>query len=228
MTFLEKDLETLIWENTEACYERGLDIRHIGKYLGDCRFRQLHLGPYGIADLVNTRYYPSEDTLHIQVIECKKDEINLTTYGQAKRYLTALKDVIRHHFGLHEGGSTYVTHETILIGRKFESSGDFPFVYNDDTDCKAYTYEYGIDGLRFKLVPREWGKNLKESSNALAAFTSAFTEELAGINTYEERERANALERLAENGNTGCPLLVTSQGVLVNTTLLNRYNEHGY
>ena len=227
MKFLEKDLETLIWENTETCYERGLAIRRIGKYMGDCRFRQLNLGPYGIADLVNTRYYPEENSLFIQVIECKKDEINLNTYAQAKRYLTAIKEVVQHHYGITEGES-YVSQEMILIGRKFETSGDFPFVYNEDSDCHAYTYEYGIDGLRFTLVQRHWAKNIKESGAALAAFTTAFSNEVTGTTRYEEQARHTALLAMLANGDTSCPLLVTSSGVLVNTALFNRFNEYGY
>jgi hypothetical protein len=227
MKFLEKDLETLIWENTETCYERGLDIQHVGKYLGDCRFRQLHLGPYGIADLINTRYYPLQQTLHIQVIECKKDEINLTTYAQAKRYLTAVKDVVCHHYGI-SGPDCYITHELVLIGRRFEASGDFPFVYNDDRNCKAYTYDYDIDGLRFTPIPRTWTRSLKNSDNALAAFTASFSEEISGTSRYEQDARAQYAAGVLANGDAGSPLLVTSQGVLVNTAMLDRFNEEVY
>lgn len=225
MNFLEKDLETIIYENYAACYERGLDISQIGEYLGETRYRQPNLAPYGIADLVNIRYSPSEYELTIQVIECKKDEINLATYTQAQRYVTAIKAILKAAFGIGENTINIIV-ELILVGRKFEPGNEFAYIYNADTRCQAFTYTYAVDGIRFTQVPRGWGKELAGNEGAHSAFVEAFRDEMQDRHNADEETQLAEAEEALMHGNRASPLLVTSSGVLLNIDLLERDNRY--
>lgn len=174
MRFLEKDLETIIYENYDACWEYGLDISQIEHYPGHCgRYRQLRLGPYGVADLVNINIEHREREVVIQVIECKREVINLDTYKQAKRYVTALMNLLREKMGLAEE-DWQISVETVLIGRRVEQNDGFIFVYNDDPRCKAFTYDYSVDGLAFTVVPKTWRYSKAMDQTATEQFLAPY------------------------------------------------------
>jgi hypothetical protein len=87
--FLEKDLETIIWENFMRCAEKGLDVDQNFFQYGK-GYRQLNLAPYGIADLIYIHYSPRQKSWHVLVMELKRAKIDMAAYQQAKRYQTAI------------------------------------------------------------------------------------------------------------------------------------------
>lgn len=150
MNFLEKDLETIIYDsNKKKLEERGL--RLTGKLI-----RQLRIGNYGISDLVevNSDYLNGYRYLDINVIEIKKDEINLNTFLQAlgyakgiQKYLEDVRDFYRY------------TLRITLIGRLLDKSNNFLYLtdlINSNTpdlgsinSVSYYTYSYELEGLKF-------------------------------------------------------------------------------
>lgn len=161
MNFLEKDLEDIIFETkNEILFERGLE----SILLGGIDIRQLRIGNYGIADIVQWRkYYEhySEEypflrrlVIEFNIIELKKDEINSDTFFQALSYLKGITSLIDDYFS--DGVYEYKLLKTItLIGRKVNLSSSFCYLtdFLDDSEFLElcfYEYTYGIDGLFFK------------------------------------------------------------------------------
>ena len=207
MNFLEKDLETIIWENYEACQERGLDIDQ-QFFVHGKRYRQLNLAPYGIADLVNIHYSPSQDLYLVQVIELKKGKIDTAAYMQAKRYQQAvfqILDRIRKRGEL----SFKIGLSAVLIGNEVESSGDFVFMLNYDYDCTVFTYSYGFEGISFEKVSRTWAITNSHQSPVLI--------ELERTLTYHHTDTYYGYQDYIQAlGDPSLPLLVTPEGVLLN------------
>lgn len=226
MNFLEKNLETIIWENYNACAERGLCLKQHGTICESeiLRLRQPALHPYGIADLVNIYYDAYKRQLAIQVIECKKAAIDLDTYKQAKRYESAyrhfLQDIIAHL----EGTDGSVVFENVLVGASFDATNDLSFLYNSDANCSAYTYSYGVDGIIFTEVGKSWQRSIGNHScaqdtdlNVRGHLHSVTQDHVEATIDYE---KADLLEQ-QQLGNWRSPLLVTPTGVLLNSSLLN-------
>ena len=87
MKFLEKDLESIIFEtDNDKLQEIGFNIE--GK-----KFRQLRIGNYGISDIITVSRYGQN--LHIEIIELKKDVINTDTLIQSLRYLAGIKNFLK-------------------------------------------------------------------------------------------------------------------------------------
>lgn len=157
MEFLEKDLESIIWESDiEMLEERGLTIE--GKM-----FRQLRIGNYGIADLVtvNRRYkYENyvDGKLTITVYELKKGKVGISAFLQALRYCKGIAQYLdkRKFYDY--------TLAITLIGKSVDLDGSLIFIsdlvggYSDKGDLNGYiddisfySYDYKIDGLNFEL-----------------------------------------------------------------------------
>lgn len=223
MNFLEKDLETIIWENFERCAERGLDIAQ-GFYSEGTAYRQMNLAPYGIADLVYIRYLAHSNTYFVQVIELKKGKVDSAAYMQAKRYETAIASALKianKRIGKNEA-TIYVG--SVLIGNEVETSGDFVFVLNSDMGCLAFTYSYGFDGIHFEAVGKEWRMKDAEASSALNVLATEWMEnrqELTAEFKYEQ-EQADESRRvyLERYGDDSEALLITANGVMLNASLL--------
>ncbi len=158
MNFLEKDLEEIIYTaSKELLAQRGLFIK--GKLL-----RQLRIGNYGVADLVEfKRPYFDLDCNHcfkgeITVYELKKERISISTFLQAvnyvqglRRYLTTKNVIDKYNFKI------------ILIGKEIDLFSSF--VYLPDLFCQdssmvsfqkesvfnleLFTYNYDVDGISF-------------------------------------------------------------------------------
>ena len=116
MEFLEKDLEEIIFEaDRNDLIERGLNIR--GKL-----FRQLKIGNYGIADLVEVSRFRKdgwhegsqiEPRLFITVYELKKDKIGISAFLQALGYLKGIRQYLR----VRKPNIEFILH-IVLIGRE--------------------------------------------------------------------------------------------------------------
>lgn len=218
MNFLEKDLETIVWENYVACAEKGLAIDQNFFQHGKC-YRQLNLAPYGIADLIYIHYSAGQGSWHIQIIELKRGKIDMAAYQQAKRYQTALHDLLRKS----KSGSdqTPLIFTTVLIGNEVETKGDFTFVLNYDFNCLAFTYSYGFHGIEFKEIGKEWRHEANISVPSTIAISADLTSHRAEITAgYEQHIQQMSEYENAKYGDYTSALLITSEGVLLNEDLL--------
>ena len=142
MTFLEKELEQIIYEaDFEALEERDLTV--FGK-----RMRQLRIGNYGIADIVTFErgtISPFDTALTITVYELKQNKIDLNSLSQAIRYCKGIARYI-HYWRNKE---INIRFNIVLIGKEI-AGGDFIYFPDFVRDLKLLTYTYGIDGIKFK------------------------------------------------------------------------------
>lgn len=149
MNFLEKDLEEIIFETGgEKIRERGLCIKGFS-------FRQLKIGNYGIADIVTFERDYSEPMLaKITVFELKKNEIGVSAFLQALRYVRGIDSYLKHR-----GVKFNYYFEISLCGRDIEQADDYVYLCDFiNTDGKSkrgltylsnYIYSYGVDGIKF-------------------------------------------------------------------------------
>ena len=208
MNFLEKDLETIIWENYEACEQRELRIK-AAMYVRGKRIRQMGLGSYGIADLVNIYFNPVANTLFVQVIECKRQKITEATYLQAKRYAAAVDDIIidsdlinRHNIKIETS--------VVLVGASIDTSGNLAMTIAQDRAASAFIYKYGLNGIEFHDVSNYWWLETSATMNnrpiadnySVVAYVKA---EIAALGDYKH-----------QYGDFDKALLITSTGVLIN------------
>jgi hypothetical protein len=155
MKFLENDLEEIIYTSgRDVLEERGLPI--YGKLK-----RQLKIGNYGIADLVEYSrpfHYetPQGRAYHqgrIRIYELKKEQIGISAFLQSLNYLKGVSDYLNFR-GLRQN---YII-DVVLIGKNIDKTGSFCFIpellsIHSSTeelgDICFFTYKYEIDGLRF-------------------------------------------------------------------------------
>jgi hypothetical protein len=132
--FLEKTLETIIYENYRILQSRGLDLnyRHIDK--------QFKLPSGKIIDLIN--WQVDENEISLSIIELKKDICSDAALWQLLEYVHEIIYHLTGHFDK-------ISYTAILIG---DSIG-----YNVETLLllkfpllKIYSYQYNFDGITFK------------------------------------------------------------------------------
>jgi hypothetical protein len=161
MEFLEKDLEQIIYEaSSDELQERGL-------YLGGKLYRQLRIGNYGIADLVEFRRPRVHDYFKhhkikglINVIELKKEKVGISAFLQALGYLKGIKRYLEKR-DMHFNYNYSIT----LIGSEVDSNSTFIYLpdmfYMDtekdidhfpDFELSLYKYKYKLDGIHFEIV----------------------------------------------------------------------------
>jgi len=161
MKFLEKDLEQIIYDaDKELLAEKGL-------YINGKLKRQLRIGNYGIADLVEFRrpyYHPYFNNMikgEIIVYELKQDKIGISAFLQALGYIKGIKTY------LEEKGISDKYHYSIkLIGKEIDNNSTFVYLtdFLDLDTCEThidlesklslcnYLYSYDFDGIKFKTV----------------------------------------------------------------------------
>jgi hypothetical protein len=166
MKFLEKTLEDIIYQTpTEEIFKRGLPIE------GKC-FRQLKIGNYGISDLIYVRKEYEIDYVNekyknpyliFNVIELKKNEVNIDTFLQALSYCKGISRYLKLR------GFDKFCFEITLIGETINQSNSFCYLtdfitHSYDTDYKLeefrgtiidlsfFTYEYKFDGIKFNKI----------------------------------------------------------------------------
>lgn len=147
MNVLEKEIEDIIWQSKwSEVRKRGLPISGYG-------LRQYDLGSYGIADIITVNIHKLRDkkhkhtkrALHITVYEIKKDQINISTFLQAARYVRAAQIIANDLPYIRE-----VTYEIVLIGKTIETSSDFCFLSDVFKRVSFYTYSISLeDGIKF-------------------------------------------------------------------------------
>lgn len=158
MKFLEKDLEEIIYNEAikdggrESLYERGLyTLRE-----NDVIFRQTKIGAYGVSDLLFVEYkkqYIEGDVIllfDIEVLELKKDTININSLIQAIGYAAGIRSYLR-------GRGHFCKINITLIGKTIENQTSFCYTPDIFNNVSFYTYKYDFDGISFK---KEYGYKL--------------------------------------------------------------------
>jgi len=161
MRFLERNLEDIIFQSSYShLAKRGLCLP--GK-----RYRQLSIGKYGVADLVYIHrvYYPQKEdsffsghTFYVNVVELKKDIVNVNAFLQSVGYIKGLMRYFEKHHP-----DTDVQYQITLIGSDVQTHNNFPYLFElikGEVSLAGYTYSYGIDGLKFDKIS-DW-KLVKE------------------------------------------------------------------
>lgn len=141
MKFLEYDLEEIIFKSDkDKLSEKGLFVQ--GKLM-----RQVRIGNYGIADLVE--YRRDAFSIYITIYELKKDKISMSAFLQAVRYA---KGIERY---LTKKNNFNVVFKIVLIGKSLDFSSSLIYlpdlVYNSENEqmLEFYTYSYDLDGISF-------------------------------------------------------------------------------
>lgn len=155
MSFLEKNLEDIIYENSltekgrEALRSRGLSIK--GRL-----FRQVELGGFGRIDLLECGFMRNSKGLLVPysiVYELKRNAISEDAIMQACRYVCGIKSHL----------SNMIPQEMVdkrgrpllwirLIGEACNYNGNFRYLYSCMRNIDAYTFSYDIDGIHFTPV----------------------------------------------------------------------------
>lgn len=166
MKFLEKDLEEIIYNaDKDLLSEKGLLI--------DGRLkRQLRIGNFGVADLVEFRR-PRYDSFHemkvkgeIIVYELKQNKIGISAFLQALGYIQGIKSYLSE-----KGVEEHYNYTIKLIGKEIDINSTFCYLPNFLPRFKriisiydysifslcCYTYDYDVDGIKFKRI---YGYNL--------------------------------------------------------------------
>lgn len=168
MDFIERDLEDIVF-NTDVnlLSERGLPL-----LFNAHSYRQLQIGNYGVADIVQFKLekdpyldgneYKFRDIVSLKIIELKKDEINVFTFLQTLKYAKGLENYYNDRQKKRRFGNRCQLKISIaLVGKKINTKDDFiylpNFLYHDDFELDLYTYKYDFDGISFK---HEYGYDL--------------------------------------------------------------------
>lgn len=146
MTFLEKDLEQIIFETPNIMLkDKGLRISGLKK-------RQVRIGNYGIADLITlerVRYSDGPDRYTIQAVkitiyELKQNKISVGALLQAARYAKGVENYIGKRFPKMEFNIAIQ-----LIGKEIDLKSDFVYLSDFTEKIKVITYSYGFNGIAF-------------------------------------------------------------------------------
>jgi hypothetical protein len=151
---LEKDIEELIYNDLTKndglkLNENGFDDFELSDYKW---FRQFSFGSYGISDILgykklydNTYHENIHPYINIILIELKAVPLKSDHIDQILRYKTAIRKTLDKY-------KFYISINPILIAPSIESGH---FILNS-CDILFYTYNYDIDGVKFKYQGRGW------------------------------------------------------------------------
>jgi len=183
MNFLEKDLEDIIYENANTVEGREL-LRERGLDLGGHTYRQVSMGKYGIADLVNifacTERINKGFSVHhliVDIIELKKDIVNVDTLLQAAGYKKAVEEYFYEYCS--KAWDDFEVRVT-LIGQKLETASNFVFLLDELDWVRVYTYSYSIRGLEFQENGTWYKKNALDNK-IIQRITNPSRKEVADI-----------------------------------------------
>jgi len=138
MKFLEKNLEQIIFEaDKKQLSARGLTI--CGRL-----YRQLRIGNYGIADIVEFERYGS--CLTVTVYELKNDVISIGALDQAVGYLHGIEEYLNRR------NIMYDNNAIVLIGRDYDKSGNLAYFGDIFDRLSIYTYDYTLTGIEFTEI----------------------------------------------------------------------------
>jgi len=165
MNVLEKEIEEIVFQSENYLLaERGLDLHNH-------KMQQVNFGSYGIADMIcwNRRDTFEGKMLCFQVVELKKDLIDVNTLMQASKYAKAINENVSK-FNLDR---TAIDIEIILIGKKIQTNGDFVFLADFIDNLSIYIYEIDlIKGIKFNQL-NGWHHN---NPNGVSSNLNSFLE----------------------------------------------------
>lgn len=172
MNILEKTLEDLIFEliteHQGEAIDRGCSffVEHF-KY-----FRQVVLGNYGRCDILGFYLTPEKDKAIVQIIELKKDRIDIDTLKQAVTYAKGVMHMLSEQ-------NIDVMCDIVLIGTTINTSSDFIYFSEILRNVRFYTVE--LDALTGLYLQRINGFKLihpgfELNDNALITMIQQWTE----------------------------------------------------
>lgn len=186
MNFLEKDLEDIIYENANT--ESGKDfLANRGLELRGHTFRQVNLGEYGIADLINISTdgckAKNSRILIINIIELKNGVIDGKTLAQAMRYYKAIYDLKAYAETYAKNNKTSwfnICIHITLIGKSVtdEIRWILPIIFGY---VDVYTYSYKINGLQFEYTQPPCAKIANMPNNLVNRILNPSVEDLKSI-----------------------------------------------
>lgn len=144
MNILEKEIEEIISKADLELLERsGLKLR-LNTII------QPNLCPYGIADLIC--YEADKDlstgitTLYLQIIEIKKEKVDIHTLLQASRYAKAIRAIVSDK----KFDQFKIVTEILLVGKKIDYSNNFIDLVESIDNVSVFTYSIDMTGgIRF-------------------------------------------------------------------------------
>jgi len=143
MKFLEKDLESIIFETENSILNsKGLPIS--GK-----KSRQKKIGNYGRLDLMTSEIF--DDNVKLTIYELKKEKIDDSSIIQCLNYCAGVKN---HLEFLNYDVDKYII-KPVIIGKEVDImselllSIDLIRDFNGDKLIDIYTYQYNADGIKF-------------------------------------------------------------------------------
>jgi hypothetical protein len=218
MPLSEKELATLLWEHPLDCQQRGL-ATHQPFFSAGRRYRNLPLGPYGTAQLVNVRFSVSTHCYYVQLFSFSTGPITAVAYQQTKRHLSALRQTLEQAIKVQDI-TAKVSIGSVLIGRQVQLTGNLVYLLNLDASCQAFTYRYDVDGVHFEPAGTRWQITGSEQAPALQALATDLLDErtraLATSVAASAEWLASATTEPSEYSET---LVVTAGGVVENSGL---------
>lgn len=124
-------------------------------------FRQVNLGPYGIADIVKVDYSP--DAIYVTVLELKNELLNPSHVAQLARYIAGLNHILGPYGGLLQtktGVSLSIFGE--LAGPFDKNANDLPFL-SDILEDRISIYDLSLtydEGFKSDFIESGWTKTL--------------------------------------------------------------------
>lgn len=183
VTAQEKDIEDYLYDLSRS--NRYLECDDLCLE-GKC-FRQVNLDGYGVADLVFIGLDVLSNTLHFDIVELKKEKLNLAAVGQTVRYKRGMDRFLKVFIArIPMFRRTDYVITCHLIGKKY-SDDDACFVADELNNFYVYFYEINLtDGIKFTEMDG-WYKtreNFRSISKILRKEQPKFKKSLAGYYKY--------------------------------------------
>lgn len=131
-SFLEKDLEDIIFENKNIIHERGFTLNYEN-------LERQYVTRNGIIDLYN--FEIKENIAYLTIIELKKDNIDFKAYGQIMNYF--FSEMIT----LKSKNLKDIKINLVLVGKTYDEEVLLACSTSEIIDI--YTYKYDYDGISF-------------------------------------------------------------------------------
>lgn len=157
MGFLEKDLEDLIFNNSQSV-EGRMKLAERGLLISAKTYRQVELSGYGRLDLRSVSM--CDNRLLFNIYELKKETVGMKTFLQACRYRQALQNIVINRTKTKRESE----YKIVLIGRDVKKDDGFLELYEyiDFVDVIIYDHD-DILGTTFYYLERK--NTLCESLN---------------------------------------------------------------
>ena len=130
-------------------------------------FRQVNLGPYGIADIIkvqiplNKTYVP--DGLYITVLELKNETLKPSDVAQLSRYMAGMTKILepyKRRLEKKTGFGIWIYGQ--LAGQFDKDANDLPFLLdllNEEIDVYDLSMTYG-SGFLSKMINKGWSRKI--------------------------------------------------------------------